>query len=76
MATIKLQKKLGKEEKVKKAITIEKKKEIVQEYDSGFRVTDLANMYTCRNPLFFIMKRLGKGCFGGSERIMGISIIS
>ena len=40
MAPKKLEKKLGKEEKVKKAITIEKKKEIVQTYDSGVRVTD------------------------------------
>jgi hypothetical protein len=42
----KLEKKLRKEEKVKKAITIEKKKEIVQKYESGVRVTDLANMYS------------------------------
>ena len=43
----KLEKKLRKEEKVKKAITIEKKKkEIVQTYESGVRVTDLANMYS------------------------------
>jgi hypothetical protein len=25
---------------------------------------------------FFIMNKLGKGCFGSSERIIGISIIS
>jgi Mor family transcriptional regulator len=42
----KLENKLRKEEKVKKAITIEKKKEIVQKYESGFGVTDLANMYS------------------------------
>jgi DNA invertase Pin-like site-specific DNA recombinase len=42
----KLEKKLMKEEKVKKAITIEKKKEIVQKYKSGVRVTDLAIMYS------------------------------
>jgi hypothetical protein len=42
----KLENKLRKEEKVKKAITIEKKKEIVQKYESGFPVTDLANMYS------------------------------
>ena len=30
----------------KEAITIEKKKEIVQTYESGVRVTDLANMYS------------------------------
>jgi Mor family transcriptional regulator len=35
-----------KEEKVKKAITIEKKKEIVQKYECGVRVTDLANIYS------------------------------
>ena len=35
-----VEKKLRKEEKVKKAITIEKKKEIVQTYESGVRVTD------------------------------------
>ena len=40
MAPKKLEKKLRKEEKIKKAITIEKKKEIVQTYDSGVRVTD------------------------------------
>jgi hypothetical protein len=38
--------KLRKEMKVKKAITIENKKEIVQKYESGFRVTDLANIDT------------------------------
>ena len=42
----KLEKKLRKEEKVKKAIAIEKKKEIMQTYESGVRVTDLANMYS------------------------------
>jgi hypothetical protein len=35
MAPKKLEKKLRKEEKVKKAITIENKKEIVQKYESG-----------------------------------------
>ena len=45
MAPQKLEKKLRKEEKAKKAITIEKKKETVQTYESGVRVTDLANMY-------------------------------
>jgi hypothetical protein len=44
----------------------------VQKYDSGFRVTDLANMYSMSKSTistnthiiqpFFIMKRLGKGC--------------
>jgi hypothetical protein len=68
-----LEKKLRKEEKVK-TITIEKKKEIVQKYESGVRVTDLANMYSMSKSTistiphiiqpFFIMKRLGKGCFG------------
>jgi DNA invertase Pin-like site-specific DNA recombinase len=46
MAPQKLENKLIKEEKVKKNITIEKKNEIVQKYESGFRVTDLANMYS------------------------------
>jgi len=46
MAPQKLEKKLRKEEKVKKAITIEKKKEIVQTYESGVHVTDLANMHS------------------------------
>jgi hypothetical protein len=46
MAPKKLEKKLRKRKKVKKAITIEKKKEIVQKYESGVRETDLANMYT------------------------------
>jgi hypothetical protein len=35
--------KLKKEEKVKKAITIEKKKESVQKCESGVRVTHIAN---------------------------------
>jgi hypothetical protein len=66
--------KLRKEQNVKKAITIEKKKEIVQKYESGVRVTDLANMYSMSEYTiskithiiqhFFTMKRLGKGCFG------------
>jgi hypothetical protein len=56
----KLEKKLMKEHKIKIAITIEKKMEILQKYECGIRVTDLANMYS----------------FGCSERIMGISIIS
>jgi Mor family transcriptional regulator len=46
MTPKKLHNKLGKEEKVKKAITIKKKKEIVQKYESGFRVTNLGNMYS------------------------------
>jgi hypothetical protein len=74
MAPLKLEKKLRKEEKVKKAITIETKKEIVQKYESGVCVTDLANMYSMLKStistithiiqLFVIMKRLGKRCFG------------
>ena len=53
MAPKKLEKKLRKEEKVKKAITIEKKKEIVQTYDSGVHVTDLANAETDNlSPVF------------------------
>jgi Mor family transcriptional regulator len=46
MAPKKLENELRKEEKVKKAITIEKKNEIVQKYENGFHVTDLANMYS------------------------------
>jgi transposase-like protein len=38
---------------VKKAITIEKKKEIVQKYESGVRVTDLANMYSLSKSTLF-----------------------
>jgi len=38
MAPKKLEKKLRKEEKVKKAITIKKKKEIVQTYESSEKV--------------------------------------
>jgi hypothetical protein len=81
MTPRKLENKLRKEEKVKKAITIEKKKEIVQKCKSGFRVTDLANMYSMSKShistillvflvnhahytTLFIMKKLGKGCFG------------
>jgi hypothetical protein len=45
MTPQKLENKVRKEEKVKRAITIEKKREIVQKYESDFRVTDLANMY-------------------------------
>jgi hypothetical protein len=81
----KLENKLRKEEKAKKAITIEKKKEIVQKYESGVHVTDLSNMYSMSKStistillvflvnyahyttLFFIMKRLGKRCFGSFE---------
>jgi hypothetical protein len=46
----------------------------VQKYESGFCVTDLANMYSMSKYTistithiiqpFSIMKRLGKGCFG------------
>jgi hypothetical protein len=46
MAPKKLEMELRKEEKVKKAISIEKKKEIVQKYESGVCVTDLANVAT------------------------------
>jgi hypothetical protein len=46
MTPKKLENKLRKEEKVKKTITIEKKKEIVQKYESGFCVTHLTNMYS------------------------------
>jgi hypothetical protein len=49
----KLQKKLRKEERVKKAITVEKKKEIVQKYESGVRVTDLANMCSMSKSTLF-----------------------
>jgi hypothetical protein len=42
MAPKELEKKLKKEEKVKKAITIDKKKN-VQKYQSGVRVTHLTN---------------------------------
>jgi hypothetical protein len=46
-----------KEEKVKKAIKIKKKKEIVQKYESGVRVTDLANMYSMlKSTLFYYEK--------------------
>jgi hypothetical protein len=68
------QKKLRKEEKVSNAITVEKKKEIVQKYECGVRVTDLANRYSMSRSTistithiiqpFFIIIRLGKGCFG------------
>jgi hypothetical protein len=53
----KLEKKLRREEKLKTTITIEKKKEIVQKYESGVCVTDLANMYgtlrTLHNPFYY-----------------------
>jgi hypothetical protein len=54
----KLQKKLRKEGRVKKAITIEKKKEIVQKYDTGFRVTDLTNMYSMSKSTLFYYKKV------------------
>jgi hypothetical protein len=54
----KLQKKPRKEEKVKKAITIEKKKKIVQKYESGFRVTDRANMYSMSKSTLFYYERV------------------
>jgi hypothetical protein len=73
MAPKKLEKKPRKEEKVNKAIIIENKKEIVQKYASGVRVTDLANMYSMSKfttstithsiQSFFITKSLGEGCF-------------
>jgi hypothetical protein len=37
----------------------------LQKYESGVRVTDLANMYSMsKSTLFLLLKRLGKGCFG------------
>jgi Mor family transcriptional regulator len=50
MTPKKLENKLRKEEKLNKTITIENKKEIVEKYDSGFCVTDLANMYSMSKP--------------------------
>jgi hypothetical protein len=41
-----------------------KEKEIVQKYESGVHVSDLANMHSMSKSAFFIIKRLGKGCFG------------
>jgi DNA invertase Pin-like site-specific DNA recombinase len=58
MSSKKLQKKLRKEDKVKKAITIEKKKEIVQKYESGVRVTDRANMYSMSKSTLFYYKKV------------------
>jgi hypothetical protein len=45
MAPKKLEKKLRKEEKVKKAITIEKKKEIVQKYGVSGKLCKLYNPF-------------------------------
>jgi transposase-like protein len=53
-----LENKLRKEEKVKKAITMEKKKEIVQKYESDVRVTDLANMYRVSKSTLFYYKKV------------------
>jgi hypothetical protein len=64
MAQKKATKKLRKEDKVKKAITIEKKKETVQKYKSAVRVADLADMYSMSKSTLFNIKRLGQGCFG------------
>jgi hypothetical protein len=47
-----------KEEKVKKAITIEKKKEIAQKYESGVHVTKLANMYSMSKSTLFYYKKV------------------
>jgi hypothetical protein len=58
VAPNKLEKKLRKEEKVKKAITIEKKKEIVQKYESGIHVTNLANMYSLLKSTLFYYKKV------------------
>jgi DNA invertase Pin-like site-specific DNA recombinase len=58
MAPKKLQRKPRKEEKAKKAITIEKKEEIVQKYESGVRVTDLANMYSMSKSTLFFYKKV------------------
>jgi hypothetical protein len=53
----KLLKELRKEEKVKKTTTVEKKKEIGKKYESGVRVTDLANMYSMsKSTLFYYEK--------------------
>jgi hypothetical protein len=38
--------------------------EIVQKYESGVRVTDLTNMNSMSKSTFFVIKRLGNGCFG------------
>jgi DNA invertase Pin-like site-specific DNA recombinase len=55
MAPKRLQKKLRKEEKIKKAITIVKKNEIVRKYESGVSVTDLANMYSVSKSTLFLL---------------------
>jgi len=56
MAPIKLEKKLMKEEKVKKAITIEKKKEIVQTYESSEKVETIVTQ-----KQFLVGYRLSQG---------------
>jgi hypothetical protein len=56
----KLQNQLRKEERVKKAITIEKKK-IVHKYESGVRVTDFANMYSLSKSTLFYHKEFRQG---------------
>jgi hypothetical protein len=35
----------------------------MRKYESGVRVTDLANMYSMSKSTLFIIKRLGNGCF-------------
>lgn len=75
MAPQKLEKKLRKEEKVKKAITIEKKKEIVQTYESGVRVTDLANMYSMsKSTISTILQR--KDLYKEASVAKGVTQIS
>lgn len=57
MAPKMLEKKLRKEEKVKKAITIEEK-EIVEKCESGLHVTDLANMQSMlKSSILTILQR-------------------
>nr|XP_023421853.1 tigger transposable element-derived protein 1 [Cavia porcellus] len=75
MAPRKLEKKLRKEGKVKKAITIEKKKEIVEKYESGIRVTDLANMYSMsKSTISTILQR--KDLYKEASVAKGVTQIS
>ena len=75
MAPKKLEKKLRKEEKVKKVTTIEKKKEIVQTYESGVRVTDLANMYSMsKSTISTILQR--KDLYKEASVAKGVTQIS
>jgi hypothetical protein len=71
----KLEKKLRKEEKLKKGITIERKKETVQTYESGVRVTDLTTLYSMsKSTISTILQR--KDLYKEASVAKGVTQIS